>query len=279
VRLVRIVHDDAVRIGVEEDEGVAVLDASVPTIARALSDLHATARAARAAPRVAGAQVRRLAPIDPDARIFCVAQNYRSHAREVAGTDAPPAPVVFLKPTSALVGPEQHLELAPVTQFLDYEAEMAVVVGGEGRALEPAAAEALVVAATCFNDGSARDLQPAELGGKPIVDWFSGKSLDRSGAIGPWLAVETAGDLGNRRLACRVNDEVVQDDTTASMVFTIGELLAFISHRLALRPGDVLATGTPGGVGAARGVALAPGDRVEVELEGVGVLGNTVVAA
>jgi acylpyruvate hydrolase len=177
--------------------------------------------------------------------------------------------VLFLKPVTALVGPDEDIALPPVTTFLDYEAELAVVIGHG----------ATVAAATCLNDGSARDLQPAELGGKPIIDRFSGKSLDRTGAIGPWLQlIDGAGDVGDVAITCRVNGEVVQSDRTSSMVHSVEALMAFIGARVALRPGDVIATGTPGGVGAARGVSLQTGDVVDVEIDGVGRLVNTVKA-
>jgi 2-keto-4-pentenoate hydratase/2-oxohepta-3-ene-1,7-dioic acid hydratase in catechol pathway len=221
-----------------------------------------------------------LAPVDQAARVFAVAQNYPAHAQEVAGTGSPPSPVIFLKPASALVGADESIELSPVTDFLDYEAEVAVVVGRAGHRLDEDEAQGVVFGVTCFNDVSARDLQPAVLGGKEIVDWFSAKSLERSSPIGPWIVSldQLDGELSDLGLRCRLNGELMQDDRTSSMVSSVPRLLSFISHRVALRPGDVLATGTPGGVGRARGIKLADGDVVEVEVDGVGTLRNTVRA-
>lgn len=237
-----------------------------PTVAAALAAAGVEDLLAGASPAPSSG-VTRLAPVDPDVRVFCVAQNYTDHAREVSGTEAPAAPVLFLKPATALVGPDEDIALPAVTSFLDYEAELAAMIGRDGT----------VAAATCMNDGSARDLQPATLGGKPIIDWFSGKSLDRTGAVGPWLRlVDGVGALDDLAISCRVNGELVQDDRTSSMVHDIPRLLAFISSRVRLRPGDVVATGTPGGVGAGRGVSLQDGDVVEIEVEGVGRLCNTV---
>jgi len=267
--LLRVRVDGEARVAVRTgpDADLLLLDPlRFPTVAAALAAVAVDDLLAGASPAPLSG-VTRLAPVDPDVRVFCVAQNYTDHAREVSGTEAPTAPVLFLKPATALVGPDEDIALPPVTSFLDYEAELAVVIGRDGT----------VAAATCMNDGSARDLQPAILGGKPIIDWFSGKSLDRTGAVGPWLRlVDGVGALDDLAISCRINGELVQDDRTSSMVHDIPKLLAFISSRVRLRPGDVVATGTPGGVGAGRGVPLQDGDVVDIEVEGVGRLCNTV---
>lgn len=233
-----------------------------------------------AADAVPLADVRLLPPADEDARIFCVAQNYQGHAREIDGTGTPPSPVIFLKPHSALVGAEHTIALPPVTGFLDYEAEMAIVAGGSGARLTPRQAEGLIAGITCLNDVTGRDLQPIEIGGKEIIDWFSAKSLDATSPMGPGIVLtsDLEGDLTDLRLRCWHNDRLVQDDRTSSMAVSPAELLAFISHRVAIRPGDVIATGTPAGVGKARGVSLVDGDRVRIELEGVGTIENVVRA-
>jgi 2-keto-4-pentenoate hydratase/2-oxohepta-3-ene-1,7-dioic acid hydratase in catechol pathway len=210
--------------------------------------------------------------------VFAVAQNYTAHAREVSGTEAPPAPIVFLKPLSALVGAGEPIALPPVTSFLDYEAELAVVIGREARRVGPERAADAVFGATCFNDVTGRDLQSAILGGKEQIDWFSAKSLDGSSPVGPWIVSreELPSEVDDLRVQCRVNGETVQDDRTSSMVRSVPQLISFISHRVALLPGDLIATGTPGGVGRARGVNLRDGDQVEVEIEGIGTLSNRV---
>jgi 2-keto-4-pentenoate hydratase/2-oxohepta-3-ene-1,7-dioic acid hydratase in catechol pathway len=278
VRLVRYAHDGTTAVGVLQGDAVRRLGDDYPTVAQALQDPEGAERSAEGAEPLPLSEATLLAPVDATARVFAVAQNYPAHAQEVSGTGSPPAPVVFLKPASALVGADEAIELPPVTDFLDYEAEVAVVVGKPGRRLDEADADAVVFGVTCFNDVSARDLQPAVLGGKEIIDWFSAKSLDRSSPIGPWTVSlgQLDGDPSDLGLRCRLNGELVQEDRTSSMVSSVARLLSFVSHRVALRPGDVIATGTPGGVGRARGIKLQDGDVVEVEVDGVGTLRNAV---
>jgi 2-keto-4-pentenoate hydratase/2-oxohepta-3-ene-1,7-dioic acid hydratase in catechol pathway len=218
------------------------------------------------------------APLDPTSRVFAVAQNFPKHAMEISGTAAPPRPVLFLKTVESLAGPDEEIELAPITEFLDYEAEVAVLIGAHGRELSAEQGLALVAGVTCLNDGTGRDLQATTLGGKDLIDWFSAKTLDRSGSIGPWIVPvdELPDSVEDLRLRCRINGEEVQHDRTSNLVASVGDLVSFVSHRVALRPGDVIATGTPGGVGLARGVSLKDGDVVEVEVDGVGVLRNRV---
>lgn len=279
MRLVRFEHGGISRLGIAEN-AIRPLDGSVASVAAALADPD-RARAAATTEELALDEVRLLPPVDPTARVFAVAQNYPSHAHEISGTAAPPSPVLFLKTLSSLVGHEQPMMLQPITQFFDYEAEVAVVIGGSGHAIAEDRADQVVAGVTAFNDGTGRDLQPTSLGGKDLIDWFSAKCLDASSPIGPWVVPvsELDGDLNDLTLCCRVNGEEVQRDTTASMVASVSRLVSFISHRVALRPGDVIATGTPGGVGKARGRNLLPGDVVEVEVEGVGILRNRVEAA
>jgi acylpyruvate hydrolase len=281
MRLVRFAYRGTTAIGVVDAGAVRRVADEYTTIAQVLEDPEGAAASAGASEPVSLADVALLAPVDETSRVFAVAQNYPAHAHEVAGTGSPPAPVIFLKPASALVGADEAIELPPVTDFLDYEAEVAVVVGTHARRLREHETDGVVFGVTCFNDVSARDLQPAILGGKDIIDWFSAKSLDRSSPIGPWIVAleQLDGDLSDLALRCRLNGDIVQDDRTSSMVSSVARLISFISHRVALRPGDVIATGTPGGVGRARGIKLREGDVVEVEVDGVGTLRNTVSAA
>jgi acylpyruvate hydrolase len=279
VKLVRFRHRDEVAVGLVEDGAVRRLGAAYRGIADALANL-AAAEASSVEDTIPLEDVALLAPVDRASRVFAVAQNYQAHAREVSGTAAPPAPLLFLKPVSALIGAGEPIELPPVTDFLDYEAELAVIIGRSGKALSEEEAKGLVFGVTCFNDVSARDLQAATLGGKEMIDWFSAKSLDRSSPLGPWIVSldELGHDPNDLGVRCRLNGEVVQDDRTSSMVSSIARLISFVSHRVGLLPGDALATGTPGGVGRARGIKLADGDVVEVEVEGVGTLRNVVRA-
>lgn len=280
MKLARFLHGGREQLGIVDVDELHLLGEGYQTVAAAVSDPAGAERSA-SGKTLSLEDVTLLAPVDAASRVFAVAQNYAAHAREVSGADAPPAPIIFLKPTSALVGAGQPITLPPVTSFLDYEAELAIVVGRAARAVGEDHAGGVVFGAACFNDVTGRDLQAAILGGKEVIDWFSAKSLDGSSPIGPWIVSldEIDGELSDLAIQCRVNGETVQDDRTSSMVRSVPELLSFISHRVALRPGDVIATGTPGGVGRARGVNLVDGDEVEVEIEGVGALRNTVRAA
>jgi 2-keto-4-pentenoate hydratase/2-oxohepta-3-ene-1,7-dioic acid hydratase in catechol pathway len=281
MKIVRFLHDGREQVGLAEDGALRPLGDEYAAIVDVINDRDGARAAAAAAAPIAREQVSLRPPVDQSSRVFAVAQNYRDHAQETSGTDVPPAPIIFLKPMSALVGDGEPISLPAVTSFLDYEAELAVVVGRHARAVGPEAAADVVFGATCFNDVTGRDLQPALLGGKEQIDWFSAKSLDQSSPVGPWIVSrdELEPELDELGIRCRVNGETVQEDRTSSMVRGIAELVSFISQRVALQPGDLIATGTPGGVGRARGVNLKDGDLVEVEIDGVGVLRNRVKAA
>lgn len=216
--------------------------------------------------------VRLLPPLTDVSRVFCVAQNYPAHAAEAGGA-SPPRPIVFLKPPSAFVGHQGVARLPETSSFFDYEGELAVVIGRPAAAVEPEDALQVVAGFTLANDGSARDLQPATLADRFQVDWFAAKSFDQGSALGP--AVLRAPDLPvpeSFRLQTRHNGELVQDDVAGSMFHPIADLIAFLSRIVGLRPGDVILSGTPAGVGKARGVALGAGDTVTVSVVGLGEL-------
>jgi 2-keto-4-pentenoate hydratase/2-oxohepta-3-ene-1,7-dioic acid hydratase in catechol pathway len=275
MRIVRFTVDGSPSTGLVFGDLIAPLPGW--SIAQALAD-PIGASLATADEHIALADVTLQAPLDPTSRVFAVAQNFPSHAMEISGTAAPPSPVLFLKTVESLAGPDEEIELAPITEFLDYEAEVAVLIAGHGREVPEDQALALIGGVTCFNDGTGRDLQATTLGGKELIDWFSAKTLERSGSIGPWIVLtdELADSVEDLRLRCRINGEEVQHDRTSNLVASVAQLISYISQRVALRPGDVIATGTPGGVGKARGVSLKDGDVVEVEVDGVGVLRNRV---
>lgn len=221
---------------------------------------------------VPAASVRLLPPVGAGSRVFCVAQNYPAHAAEAGGA-SPPRPVVFLKPVEAFVGHGATATLPASSSFFDYEGEIAVVIGEHGTALEPARAADAIAGYTVANDGSARDLQPATLADRFQVDWFAAKCSDRASALGPGV-VPAAEVAPPESLWLRTwhNDELVQDDVAASMYHSIPDVVSFVSRIVELRPGDVVLTGTPAGVGKARGVRLAPGDVVTVAAAGLGRL-------
>ncbi|MFI7067181.1 fumarylacetoacetate hydrolase family protein [Kribbella sp. NPDC050124] len=220
-----------------------------------------------------------LPPITDSARVFCVAQNYPAHAAEAGGA-SPPRPAIFLKPPSAFVGHLSTVDLPAISSFFDYEGELAVVVGKSGRSIRPEAAGSYIAGYTIGNDGSARDLQPSVLADRFQVDWFAAKAFDRGSALGPGVVRRSdVREPGRLRIRTTHNGELVQDDVTSSMHHSIEDLLAFVSGVVGLLPGDVILTGTPAGVGKARGVAVADGDSVTVFVDGLGELRTSYAAA
>ncbi len=218
--------------------------------------------------------VRLRAPIqDPD-KILCIGLNYRDHAEET-GMTAPPAPVVFAKFRNSLAGPTDPIVLPEASEAVDYEAELAVVIGRRCRNVDAADALPFVAGAMAFNDVSARDLQ------MQTSQWTMGKAIDTFAPCGPALVfMDEIEDLQALGVETRLNGEMVQSGTTASMIFTVAEIIAFISSVMTLEPGGIIATGTPAGVGFSREPPLlvAPDDLIEVEIESVGRLANPVVA-
>jgi acylpyruvate hydrolase len=215
----------------------------------------------------------RLGPPVPDPqKIICLGLNYRDHAAE-AGLREPSAPMFFAKWANSLIGPTDAIVPPGVSEKIDYEAELAVVIRTRGRNIEAAHALEHVAGAMAFNDVSARDLQMAN----PL--WTGGKAIDTFGPCGPALVLlDEIEDLQMLAVRTRVNGETVQDGTTASMIFQVAETIAFLSRIMTLEPGDIIATGTPAGVGNARRppLFLHPGDTVETEIEGIGTLRNRI---
>ena len=238
-------------------------------------DLPAVLAGDAGAPATAPAQgARRLAPVAPR-KIVAIGLNYLDHIRE-AGLDPPSQPLVFAKFPSSVVGPDAAIELPlDITQRVDWEVELAVVIGRRARRVAPEDALGHVFGYTVANDVSARDLQFAD------GQWVRAKSLDTFCPVGP--VVVTRDEIAEPqalRLTCRVNGEVMQDATTDLMVFGVAELISRCSHSFTLDPGDLLLTGTPWGCGDFMEPkrSLAPGDVVECEIDGIGTLRNPVAA-
>jgi len=202
-----------------------------------------------------------LPPVVPS-KIVCVGRNYADHAKEL-GNEAPAEPIIFLKPPSALLAPEGTIVRPAISQRVDFEGELAIVIGREAKQVARANWRDHVAGFTCANDVTARDIQ------KKDVQFTRGKGFDTFLPLGPH--VESDLDPSRLRLTTRVNGETRQDGTTADMVFPCDFLVEFITSVMTLLPGDVILTGTPAGVGP-----LQPGDVVEVEIEGIGVLRNSV---
>ncbi len=222
------------------------------------------------------AEVRPLAPIPaPRRNIFCLGLNYRAHVKEFGkGQDLPDAPIVFTKSTTSIVGPGADIPVhTGVTEALDYEAELALILGRDGRNIDPADAWDHVFGYTAINDVTARDLQ------KTHKQWFLGKSLDGFAPMGPLLVHRSAMPApAEIAVRSRINGELCQDDTFDNLIFDVPTIIATLSGGATLLAGDIIATGTPAGVGIGFDPPkfLRPGDEVIVEVTGVGPLINRV---
>ena len=216
-----------------------------------------------------------LGPPVPDAeKVICVGLNYRDHAAE-SNMQVPTAPVLFAKFATSLNGPFSDVELLPESTKIDYEGELAAVIGRSCRRVAVDVALDYVAGYSAFNDISARDLQLA------VSQWTAGKAIDGFGPMGPGLAL--AADVGDPQtldLTTRVNGDTVQNGNTRQMIFSVAQLISYISQLITLSPGDIIATGTPSGVGQSRTPALflKAGDIVEVEIGRVGTIRNRMAA-
>ena len=222
------------------------------------------------------ADVRLRTPVPYPGKIIAVGLNYRDHAIESRAKEPPKTPIIFAKFTTSISGPGDSIVIPADDPQVDYEAEMAVVIGRKGKAIPAARAFDYVAGYMPLNDVSARAWQFAD------KQWVRGKSCDTFCPTGPYLT--TRDDVPNPHalsIQARVNGTVLQDSNTSKMIFQVPHLIEFISASITLEPGDIIATGTPEGVGAFRTppLFLKPGDIVEVEIEGLGVLRNPVVAA
>jgi 2-keto-4-pentenoate hydratase/2-oxohepta-3-ene-1,7-dioic acid hydratase in catechol pathway len=266
MRWVRFDAGDGPRLGRLEGDHV------VPVAADRLQDVIAGASTAEAGEWVPAADVRLLAPLMPS-KVLAVGQNYLDHIRE-QGVEPPGMPVLFAKFPTSVIGPGEEIRwTAGLTEQVDWEAELAVVIGRRAVRVSEADAMEHVFGYTGANDVSARDLQFGD------GQWTRGKGLDRFLPLGP--AVVEAGEVPDPRdvdIRCRVNGSTVQDSNTREMVFSVAEIIAFASEAITLEAGDVILTGTPNGVGYFRDPQqfLSPGDVVEVEIGDFGVLSNPV---
>ncbi len=210
------------------------------------------------------AEVELLSPVEPS-KILAVGLNYLDHAREL-GLKTPDEPVLFSKPPSALLPHGGDIVYPRMSAEVDYEAELAIVMGAQCRLLTPEEAAAHILGYTCANDVTARDLQ--RLDGQ----WTRAKGFDTFCPLGPYISTDE--DVCGRRIELRLNGQLRQSSSTEHMIFSCAEVVSFVSHIMTLYPGDVILTGTPPGVGQ-----LRVGDEVEIEIEGMDVLRNKVVAA
>ena len=214
-------------------------------------------------------------PIGHPQKIVCIGLNYRDHAEE-QGVDLPERPILFAKWPNTLIGPGDPIVVPAISEKVDYEAELGVVMGERVKGVSRENALEAVAGYVCVNDVSARDLQFAD------GQWVRGKSPDTFCPVGPRLVPrDEIPDPRALRIRAVLNGETLQDSTTANMVFGVAEIVAFVSQAITLEPGDLIATGTPAGVGAFRKppVFMKPGDEITIEVEGIGALTNPVRAA
>lgn len=260
---------------------LALLDAGEPGIAAA----REAAEKAPASAILPLADVRLCAPILYPRKLFCLAGNYAEHIQEggrnVEEKDKV-TPRVFMKPpTTTVVGPYDPIRIPPVGNKIDWEAELAVVIGRRGKAIAEADALSYVVGYTVINDVSERALKIRERSKSEewdkFFDWLNGKWFDTFAPMGPWIV--TADEIPNPQrlqVTLTVNGAEMQNGNTGQMIFPVAELIHYISQFITLEPGDVIATGTPAGVGSGRGIFLKPGDRVRTTIERIGSIENVV---
>jgi 2-keto-4-pentenoate hydratase/2-oxohepta-3-ene-1,7-dioic acid hydratase in catechol pathway len=282
MRLCSFQHGGATRAGVVVDDGVVDLAAEAPALPRELTALlaagedalHAAANAAtRARQRLALDAVRLAPPILRPPKFLAIGLNYADHVAE-AGLETPRLPTVFNKQSTCVAGPHDGVHMPRVSSALDYEGELGFVIGKRCRHVPRARAHEVIAGYLVVNDVSVRDWQLR------VPTWTMGKSFDTHGPLGPWLTTsDEVGDPHGLRLRTWVNGELRQDSSTKQLIFDCFALVEHLSTAFTLEPGDVIATGTPGGVG----IAMKPprllqvGDVMRIEIDGLGALENRVV--
>lgn len=209
--------------------------------------------------------VRLLPPCAPT-KIVCVGRNYPEHAREL-GNEVPAEPLIFLKPPSSLIASGDKIVHPAISERVDYEGELGVVIGKRARRVKREEAMDYVLGYTCLNDVTARDLQRKD------GQWTRGKGFDTFCAVGPYMVGRHDVTLGDLRVVTRVDGSIKQEGSAGDMMFSVDAIIAYVSGFMTLEPGDLIATGTPPGVGP-----MQPGSTVQVDIEGIGVLENYVVA-
>lgn len=231
-------------------------------------------------------EVQLLAPLPNPGKLMCLAGNYADHIREggavFPGKDKM-TPHFFMKPTTAIIGPNAAIRIPPSTKFADWELELAVVVGQAGRGFSVEEAQSAIVGYTIFNDISARELSfrdnlPMQEG-DGFFDWLVGKWLDTFGPMGPWITTaDEITDPSALKMQLFLNDKLQQDASTDQMIFSPAEALAFITQFVTVEPGDMISMGTPAGVGHSKKLRLKPGDRIRGKIAKLGILSNPVEA-
>ena len=285
MRLIAFEHEGRPALGARLGDEVVALADAVPglpaDILPAFAALNlpegagALAKRLEGAPRRPMAGLRLLPPIPRPGKVICIGLNYALHAKE-GGNAIPDYPAVFMRGPTSLAAHGQPLVRPKVSDKFDFEAELVIVIGKTARHLTEADALSCVAGYTIMNEGSVRDYQ------RKGAQWTMGKNFESTGGIGPEIVTPDEIPQGPNalRITSRLNGETMQDSNTSDMIFSVPRILAILSEAMTLEPGDVIATGTPSGVGYARKppVFMKPGDTMEIEIEGLGVLSNPVVA-
>ena len=285
MRFVAFKKDGKAKLGIKTDAGLvdlSVVDKSLPTdlkelIAAGKGAMNKAARAAKKAPprAIVKGRVSYLPPIENPGKILCIGLNYKDHAAE-AGLKIPDFPVVFARFPNSIVGNGQAIVRPKVSKHFDYEAELVAVIGKKCRNVKKSEALDYVAGYTVGNEGSIRDYQ------MKTSQWIMGKSVDKTGSMGPEFVTADELPKGAKGLAiqCRLNGKVLQDSNTREMIFDTQTLIYEIAKVITLMPGDCIFTGTPAGVGFVRKppVLMKAGDKCEIEIENIGVLTNPVKA-
>lgn len=275
MKLISYIHEGRTGYGILNNDGIVDAASRLPEnadLASLLEDVSPLRKLAGLPADLAWADVTPLPPIPHSHRIICVGLNYKSHIAET-GSATPQYPILFPRYPSSLVGAEAPLIRPRVSERFDFEGELAVVIGRRGRHIIAERALDHVAGYACFNDGSIRDFQ------KHTSQFMPGKNFDRSGSFGPWLVTpDEVGDVNALQLTTTLNGEVVQQTGINDLLFGVEALIAYMSQIWELLPGDVIATGTTGGVGSMRKPQLwmKPGDRVDVVIDKLGTLSNPI---
>ena len=277
MKLVSFEHGGQSSYGLMQDDTIIDvgfgLKSEFPTLRSALPHQHKIQEQIDRAPQFAVSDVGFLPVITDPGRIICVGLNYKSHIAET-GRDEPKYPIIFPRYPDSLVGNGVAMVRPVASKTFDFEGELAFVIGKEGRHISESDAMEHVAGYACFNDGSIREYQ------RHTSQFMPGKCFWKSGSFGPYLATrDEIPDPQNLHLQTRLNGEVMQDTNTSDLLFGIPQLIAYLSDIFPLQPGDVVATGTTGGVGAFRDpkVWMKAGDTIEVEISGLGTLSNPIV--
>jgi acylpyruvate hydrolase len=286
MKIVGFESNEGLRLGVVEGDTVVDLQAVDPKVPANLAevlaqnggDLKPLGDLAKRAPASARKPLKGLKlglPVARPPKIICLGLNYMEHVKEGMNRDnVPKFPTIFMRCQTSLVPHGQPIVRPQVSEMLDYEAEMVVIIGKRARHLTLENAYSCIAGFSCFNEGSVRDFQ------RKTTQWDMGKNFDHTGGFGPWMITADEVPPGGKglKIQTRLNGQTMQSDNTDNMMFPVAETIAYVTQGMTLEPGDIIVTGTPSGVGFARKppVWMKNGDTCEVDIEGIGILSNPI---